>query len=180
MNLQIGSWYEFRCRRTDANACYRAAVELEPDNLAARQAMALGIMAGGQPDRALALAKTAPEITPLQAPNFYLALAHSYQQSNRHAEALTAFAQVVEAFPKLGYDKALRKSIRTSEKSAGGADSMLPRIPLYRSPRVLIAGSLAAIIAAVVLGNQYIAAHRALHVVNGFGRPVDVATSDHQ
>ncbi len=174
VQLQIGKWHDFRGRKADADACYRAAFELEPENLAAKQAMALGIMAAGQPDQAAALAQTAPEITPQQAPNFYLALAHFYQQLNRHADAVTAFSRVVEAFPKLGYDKSLRKAIRTSEKLAGSGGSMLPRIPPYRSPSVLVAGSLAAIIAVVLLGNQYIAAHRKLHVVNGFGRPVEV------
>jgi tetratricopeptide (TPR) repeat protein len=174
VQLQMGQWHDFRGRRAEADACYRAAVELEPENLPAKHAMALGLMAGGEPDKALALAKTPPQITPEQNPNFYLALGHANQKLNRHAEALAAFAPVVEAFPKLGYDKALRKSICKSEKLAGEGTSMLPRIAFYRSPRVLIPGLAVAIIAAVLLSNHYLATHHTLHVVNGFARPMEV------
>ena len=175
VQFQMGQWHDFRNRGAEAQACYRAALELDPGNLAAKHAMVLGLAARGAADQALALAQEAPQITPQQAPSFYLALGQAYQQAGRHADAVAAFTAAVEAHPKLGYDKALRKSIRASEKLAGGDVSVLPRIAWYRSRKVLFGAAAAALLVAALLGDYYIAAHRTLHLVNGFAEPIEVA-----
>ncbi|REK09484.1 MAG: hypothetical protein DWQ37_18815 [Planctomycetota bacterium] len=174
VQFSIGQWHDFRGRPTEAAACYRRALALQPDNLAAKRAVALAMMSEGKPAQAEALLNETPQITARQDPAVYIQLGRAYQAQAQHAEACSAFALAHEAAPGLGTDKQFRKWVQTSERFAGSDRSLLPTIPFYRSVPVLIAAAAAVILVGVFGINYYISTHRTLHLVNGFDRPLEV------
>lgn len=89
--LQIAHWHDFRNRRGEADACYRAVLELDSNNLEAKRGLALGCIAAGNPQEALALVTADPPITPQQDVGLYVTLAKGFAQCGQHEAALDAF-----------------------------------------------------------------------------------------
>ena len=105
-------------------------------------------------------------------------MGQAYQQQHRHAEALSAFNQALQADPTLAHDKPLRKLIRVSEKSNPAGTAVLPPLPLLTARRVLAIGAVVVLLVGYVGANIWLANHRTLHVVNGFDVPVTVALDE--
>ena len=178
VQFHMGQWHEFRNRRAEAAECFRRALQLQGDNLEAKRAVAACMMSDDQVEQALALIKSAPEITPQDDPGLYVELGQSFGRLGQHGDALVAFRQALEVVPELKADKEFQKLVRTSEKSDPAGTTILPRTPFYRTGRAIVAAAVVGIVALVLFANFYISRHRTLHLVNGFDVPVELALDD--
>jgi len=175
VRLRLGEWYESNGEPVRADAHFRRALELDPRNLSAKHAVAVGYIQEGNIDGARRLLAAEPPLTPRDDPGAFLAMATQLQKQNQHEPALQVFRQLLEVVPAWSRDPAFRKQVRISEQQAGGdGRSLLPRIPItgrgWFWPSVIAGGAAAAILFA----QYYIYHHRTLHVVNGYDRPVEV------
>ena len=175
VRLRLGEWYESIGEGARADAHFRRALELAPDNLPAKHAVAVGHIQDGNIDAARKLLNAAPALAPANDPGVYLAMAEQLQKQNRHEQALAIFRQLIEAVPGWSRDPQFRERVRISERqAAAGGESLLPSIPLHRRrwfwPSLLGTAALAAFLFA----QYYVFHHRTLHVVNGYSVPVEV------
>src|SRR5262249_15015185 len=162
-----GSWHESLGRMEQALGCFRKALELAPNNLVAKRAVAFCLIRAGQLAEAVRLLEAPPPLTPSHDPSLYVMLGRAFQDQHQHDEALAHFSQVLEAAPHAGREKAFRKLVQTSERQTQRADSMLPHEPFYRSRPLVATIAIVAIAILAVFGNYYISQHRTLHVING-------------
>jgi hypothetical protein len=120
-----------------------------------------------------------PPLTAEHDPGLFVTLGHEYQAQGSSAEAMAAFTAAVAAAPQFAQDPKHRKAIAAAERAAGATTSVLPELSVWRRFRWLLpalgATSLVAIAAAA---NFYIAEHRTLHIVNGFGAPLVLRLED--
>lgn len=116
-------------------------------------------------------------------------LAYGFQEHDRHAEALTLFARLLEARPVLAQDAGFRAAVKRSERVQGLGSSLLPagRAGARRSVRAPAAwpvsvrrvgpwAASAAVLIALgfLVANEYIRRHRTLHVLNSFEVPLRI------
>lgn len=175
---QMGLWHDFRDRPESAQRCYHRALELDPNHTGAKRGVALAMINAGQLPAVRNLLTVEPVIGPSDDPGLYMALGQAHQQRNEHSEALEVFEGVLAAAPKLHKDEAVRKLVRKSEKQMPERAPVLARKPLYRQPAVVVSAMVVVAAAAFFGSNFYIARHRTLHVLNGFGRPLAVQLDD--
>ena len=176
--LAVGGLHEEIGNLEQADARFRKAWQLSPNDPAAKRAAAVAHIRAGQPQMAWQLLTSPPVIATAQVPGIYLEVAKAFQKNSQHTEALQVFGQLLEQVPALGKDRNVRKLVQQSERAAATDVSILPRVPLLRR-RLVVPG----IIAALILGpllyyNWHIAKHRQLHIVNGLGVPVKVTVDD--
>ncbi len=178
VQLQIGHWHMFRKRPADAERCYRAALDLDPQQMGAKRELAAGMIATGRSAEAEALMRAAPAIWPREDAALYFELATAYQQKGKHDQALMVLAELLGVNPRLSADKSFCKAVRSSERAMAKVDSILPRVRIYRRPWAWVATAALVVVAALLCGNAYLANHRTLHVVNGFSVPIQVQIDD--
>ena len=126
--LHLGSWHGAEGRTAQARECFRRALELDPENLYAKQMVALECIDSGDLPRARELLRGMDVPGPNQAPCAMLALADAYQLRGDHADALEIYRTVLRMAPGYAQDKALRTRIRGSEEALGIAETALPKL----------------------------------------------------
>ncbi len=174
VHLAVGNALQILQRWDESQRAYLAAMNLEPDNLAAKHGVVTGLVCRGEPAMAARLLSASPQITAAHDPQLFYDLGNSFQKQARHADALAAYASALEAAPQLGRDSTFRKRMQAAEKEAGSGGTLLPHIHWYQK-RYAIPGLIAAaLLAGFLLMNQYRAENRTLYVINGFSVPVTV------
>ena len=174
VHLCVADWHDTAGRKAESHALFQRALQLAPDNLGAKRAVALCHLENNDPARAAQLLAASPPLNATAAPGVYFLLAKAYQTVNQHPEALAVFRQVKAAAPSSVRDPAFRKAVKVSEAATGAIESLLPFIAWYRRPWAIWGGIAVAILTTVVGINAYIANHRTVFVVNGFAAPVQV------
>ncbi len=174
VQMHLGRWYAFDGALQKSRACIAKALEIKPDDPAAKRMAALGCIDDGDLDRAGELLRGMDSPGPDQAPDALCVLAGAYLNRGDHAKALALYNTVLQMTPALAQDKQLRKRIKTCEKALGQTKTSLPK--LKRSYGKLYA--LLAVAAAAILGvlawNFYQSKHQTLYIVNQLHAPVSV------
>ena len=178
VHLHVAGWYESLRRKADADALFQKALQIEPNNLMAKRAVAIGLLENNDPDRAKKLLDSVPVVSVRDMPDVHFVLGKGYQATHRHREALDVFQQIVQVSPNVGNDAAFRTAVKQSEKAVGATSSLLKTMPLMKRP-VLVWSMVAVAAVIAFLGlNFYISQHRTLTAVNGFSVPIQVQLDD--
>jgi hypothetical protein len=178
-----------------ASEFYEAAWKLQPDLPEARVGVARRKMAKGELDEARKLLEFLE--SPGAGQHYDLGpidvLSSHYQKQGRHEEALAIAAHLLRELPGAGQLHAFRAFVQRSEKALGRFESILPPREhslrsLFRSERSVypkwlrwtVIGGAALVLLSVglLINNEYIRRHRAIHVVNACGKPVEVKVDD--
>lgn len=175
VQFYVGRWYERTGMNEAADACFARALKLEPQNLAARRAVAIGHVEQGRLEEAHSLLKAFEPPSEAFEPGAFYLLAKAFQAQDQHREALDILLMLLGAVPGLSSDKEFRQRVRRSERALGIESSVVPVDPLYRSPTVLVTAAVAAALVAVAIWNMYVERHRTVHVLNGLPTPITVA-----
>ncbi len=180
VQLYLGSWYEQKGESEEADRCFDRALEIDPDNPAARHAVGVGKIQQGK------LAEARDLLRPLEPPAedfspaaFYL-LAKGYQAEHNHDAALEVFQIILKGAPDATNDKTFRQALRESEAALGREQSLIASDPIYRSKPFVSAAIALVVIAALVIWNLSIAGRRTLHVVNGLPVSIEVEIDGQQ
>lgn len=175
VQMHLGTWHASEGRVDQARPFFRRALELAPDNLFAKQMVALECIDQGDLPRARELLRGMDEPGANQAPKAMLALANAYQSQGDHANALEIYRTTLEMVPAFAQDKSLRKQIRASEEALGQTESLLPK----RKRKLGKLYAFAAVAALVLLGawgiNFYKAKNQPLFIINGLNQPLRVS-----
>lgn len=171
----------------ESDAAFRRAFELKPDLPAARMGMSQIHLRAGELDAARKMldfmeqpgAEELGNLGPLEV------LAIAFQNAGRHKEALELFKRLQVAYPDIAKVPGFRKLVQKSEKDLPGLErhsSLLPRMSLWERLKVgntkkwALGGGIAALVVAAAVGqNQYVKAHREVHVVNGWPAALSVS-----
>lgn len=179
----------------EAEDLHERVLELRPDSPEARVGVAQRRRKEGDLDEArrhlsFLEAPGAGEkypLVPLQL------LSEAYQKAGRHEEVLAISGHILRELPDVGRQHAFRKFVKSSEKAAGSAESLLPesrrtirglfdKEDNAYSPRQrawikwgFIGG---AALAGLLISNEYIRRNRTLHVANASGKPMQVSVDD--
>jgi tetratricopeptide (TPR) repeat protein len=172
VQVQTAVCFEQVERKKEAEAGWRRALELEPQNLVARRGLIRRQFDNGALAESLRLLKSPPAIVPSAEPGLYMALAQALQAQGSHREALDLLQEVLVAVPRFGKDRAFRSWVKTSERALNAESSLLPSIPVWRRRGVRWATFVAVLLAVPLCVSWYLSEHRTLHVVNGFDVPI--------
>ncbi|MFO0455224.1 MAG: hypothetical protein ACK5Z0_04385, partial [Planctomycetota bacterium] len=140
--LALGGWHEHCKHKADADRCFQAAYQLNPQNPATIRAQGLTLMEQGQLDEARALLNVLKPPHPSFDPIIFTTLGKAFQDRQRHAEALEMF-EIAASVPEMQKSKAFQGLARKSEKAIGRRDSsFVPKLPLWRKKSFKIAAAL--------------------------------------
>lgn len=140
--LALGGWHEHCKHKADADRCFQAAYQLNPQNPATIRAQGLTLMEQGQLDEARALLNVLKPPHPSFDPIIFTTLGKAFQDRQRHAEALEMF-EIAASVPEMQKSKAFQGLARKSEKAIGRRDSsFVPKLPLWRKKSFKIAATL--------------------------------------
>jgi len=186
VQFYLAAWYERSGNNQVGNRLFLKAFDLNPDDIDIRRAAILTFVEQGDVDKAKTLIEPfLPGKEHFQAPISY-ALATGFQKQGRHEEAVQTLRMLLSAAPSLKTDKAFRKSLSDCEKALGVTERTIPDDPFYKSTGFKWLMGLAAVVAAVLGWNYYIATNRTINIVNGLpattisvkvdnGNPVEIA-----
>lgn len=140
--LALGGWHEHCKHKADADRCFQAAYQLNPQNPATIRAQGLTLMEQGQLDEARALLNVLKPPHPSFDPIIFTTLGKAFQDRQRHAEALEMF-EIAASVPEMQKSKAFQGLARKSEKAIGRRDSsFVPKLPIWRKKSFKIAAAL--------------------------------------
>ncbi|NLE38949.1 MAG: tetratricopeptide repeat protein [Pirellulaceae bacterium] len=174
VQLELGGWYETRGQSDDGHACMTRALELEPDNLAARRAVGLLRVEQGRLDEARELLSFMESPGPDHEPGVLILLANAYREAGRSDAAMRLYELVIGMNPALARDRTLRKQVRACERSLGRVESSLPRGPGILRRAAIPVGVAVVVLAALFLLNLWFVHHQPMYVVNGLEVPIRV------
>ena len=170
-----GACYQKYSQFAEADRAFMSALKLQPDNLSAKRAVAAGLLRKNDPATARRLAAATPPLTARHDPGFFVELGRGFLAEGSDADALEMFSAALAAAPALGQDRAFRQSMQLAERRTGSTHTLLPSMAWHRRhPWAVLALAVLAVAGGVAAWGMYIGEHRTLHVVNGFGVPVQV------
>lgn len=129
--LALGGWHEQQNSHTQADACYKRAIELDPDYPPCLRVQAVDLLQDGKP------AEAAKKLEALRSPSehfetgLFVMLARGYHDAGMHEASLQEFKSLMEMDPEIGKDKQVRKMVKASEKALGNPESILPKKGLF-------------------------------------------------
>ncbi len=175
VQMHLGTWHASEGRADKARPFFRRALDLEPENLFAKQMVALECIDAGDLPRTGELLRGMDAPGPNQAPRAMLALADAYQARGEHANALEIYRTVLRMAPSYAQDKSLRGRIRGTEQALGVTETSLPKMQRKLGKWHALAAVLAAAVVGALGFNFYQARNQPLFIVNGLGRTVGVS-----
>ncbi|MBL7223000.1 MAG: tetratricopeptide repeat protein [Candidatus Brocadiae bacterium] len=173
VQMHLGAWHEERGDDEKADACFARALELEPDNQAARRAVGIAAMQQGDLARAHELLGFMMHEGDDQDPAVLFLLANAHQERGEHEEALRLYGVALHAAPEIAKQKAFRQRVEASEKALAKPQTMLPKKPLSWR-RWAWAGILLFAVVGFFAFNRYKGNRQTLHIVNRLGTAVTV------
>jgi tetratricopeptide (TPR) repeat protein len=174
VQVLLGSVLESRGENAEANALYRNAHALQPDNPAARRMMGMVLLEEKNLDEALKMLDEFMEDGSRFDAGATLAAARALKAAGRNEEALSAYKLLVKRNPALKKDLVFRKEVEKAEKALGRRNSVLPPQPWYQTGWALVAGAVALGVLAFVV-QFYSSLHRKVYVVSGSPKPITVS-----
>jgi len=171
----LGSWFAGRGQEAKAEACFRRVLELCPENAEARRAVAMLLIARGEPDEACELLGLDGETAEPCDPKLLVMLADTYHAIFEHEKALHFYRLALAASPALANDARLRKRVRASEQALGRSETCLPPARRRWGVYLLVALAAVAVVGGALAINSYLRSHQTLHILNGWNQPVQVA-----
>ena len=170
----LGGWFDRIGDDGQADACFSRLLELEPDDLATRRAVAIGRIQQGRLEEARnLLAALRPPSSDFE-PSVFLLLAEAYQELHDHESALEILRLILVGAPEVAEDPEFRRALRRSEREVGVRATLLP-VAAWQRSSVLFWSVAAALAVIFTLGsNYYIQANRTVFVVNGLAVPITV------
>ena len=175
VQFYLAAWYEKIGRTDTANRLFRHCFSLAPDDPAVRRAALLTMVEEGDLDDAKSLIEPFLPGTEHFDPAIFYALAAGFQKQGRHKDAVQTLRMLLDAVPELGRDKKFRKALSISEKAVGVDRLTIPSDPFYRTNAFLWLMGATAVVAALMLWNNHIAANRSVAIVNGLQIPISVS-----
>ncbi|NQT53104.1 tetratricopeptide repeat protein, partial [bacterium] len=173
VQMHLGAWHEERGDDEKADACFARALELEPDNTAARRAVGIAAMQQGDLARAHELLDFLMHEGDDQDPAVLFLLANAHQERGEHEEALRLYSVALRAAPEIAKEKAFRQRVEASEKALARPQTVLPKKPMSWR-RWAWAGILLFAVVGFFAFNRYKGNHQTLHIVNRLDTAVTV------
>lgn len=149
VQFHLGAWHEQLGDDATANAHFLRALEIAPDDKAARRACAVIAMEEGDLARAHELLDFMKTPGDDQDPGLLFTLANMHQERGEHAVALDLYALLLRSAPALRKEKTFRKRLWATEEALGKTESLVSRRP-YLVRRWALIGLIAAAVAGLV------------------------------
>jgi tetratricopeptide (TPR) repeat protein len=129
--MQLGSWYEQMGNAAKAEKCFSQAIKLDPENPHCKRIQAVQALEQQKPQLAAEyLASLRPD-SEFYDPAVFLMLAHAFQDSGMHEEALQEYRQLIQQSPQIATDKSFRKRVKALEKLQESSPTILPKAGLF-------------------------------------------------
>ena len=178
VQFYLGTYHEQSGRGVEADACFRRALDLEPDNLNAVRAVGIGLIEQGKLDEGRQMLRALEPPSEHYDPVVFVMLGKAYQLEDNHAAALEQFYLVLKHTPDAKRDKDFRRMVRESETVTGVSESAVPADRIYHSKKFWWSTAAAIVVGLILYWNHYVANHRTLHVVNGLPIPITVRVDE--
>ena len=138
----LGAWHEHCNHKAEADRCFQAAYQLDPQNPTMIRAQGLTLMEQGRLEEARTLLLQLKPPHPSFDPIVFSTLGKAFQDRKRHAEAVELFEIAASVF-ELQSSKPFQELVRKSEKALGRRDaSLVPQLKFWQRKSFQIAAVL--------------------------------------